>query len=65
MTEVVTVMVQVAVKLPSTVVTVMVAVPFATAVTRPLLLTVATLPLLVDQVTALFEAFDGLTVSIN
>ena len=53
--------VQVSVYPPSTVVTVMVAVPGATPVTIPLL-TVATLLLLVDQVTALLVASEGRTV---
>ena len=52
---------QVSVYPPSTVVTVMVAVPGATPVTIPLL-TVATLLLLVDQVTALLVASEGRTV---
>ena len=47
----VTVTATVAVLLPAAVVTVMVAVPFATAVMTPLLLTVAIFALLVFQVT--------------
>ena len=54
-----TVILQVAVFPPSTVFTVMVAVPFFFAVTRPVALTVATAGLLLVQVTALFEAFAG------
>jgi hypothetical protein len=46
-----TVTLQDAVLLPSAVVTVMVALPAATGVTSPLVLTVATLVLLLDQVT--------------
>jgi hypothetical protein len=61
----VTVTVHVAVKLPSCVVTVMVAVPAATPVTKPEVLTVATavLPEIHDIV--LFVAFDGMTVAVN
>ena len=58
-TEVLTVMLQVAVWPPSTVFTVIVAFPAFTAFTRPVLLTVATAVLLLDQVTALFVAFAG------
>lgn len=54
---------QVAVKLPSSVVTVMVAVPAATAVTLPVLSTVATLVSLEDQVTFLLVALAGFTVA--
>lgn len=62
----VTTTVHVAVKLPSWVVTVMVALPAVLpAVTKPLLLTVATLVLLEDQDTALLDASDGLTVSTS
>ncbi len=56
----VTVTLQVAVKPPSVVVTVMVAVPSAMPVTLPLLSTVAISPLLVDQLTALLKAFSGI-----
>ena len=56
-----TVTLQVAV-LPLTVFTVITAVPTALAVTLPVLLTVATLLLLVDQVQVLFLAFAGKTV---
>ena len=47
---------------PSAVVTVIVAVPRALAVTRPLLLTVAMFVLLDDQVAALFVALLGVTL---
>ena len=50
---------------PSAVVAVMVAIPGATAVTRPLLLTVATLLLLVAQVTDLLVVFSGKTVAVS
>ena len=50
------------VKPPSTVVTVMFAVPGATLVTRPLLLTVATSVLSLAKVTFLFAASAGRTV---
>lgn len=60
-----TVTVQVAVLLPSTVLTVIVAVPAATAVTRPLLFTEAILLLLLLQVTFLLVAFDGAMVGVN
>jgi copper chaperone CopZ len=60
-----TVTAQVAVLPPSTVVTVIVAVPAATGVTTPELLTVATVVLLDDQFTFLFAAFDGLTVAVS
>jgi hypothetical protein len=56
-------MAQVAVLLPSSVLTVMVAEPADTAVTMPLLLTVATDVLLLLQVTFLFVAFVGSTVA--
>ena len=59
----VTVTATVAVLLPSAVVTVMVAVPFATAVITPLLLTVAIFALLELQVTFLFVAVAGATVA--
>ena len=49
---------------PSSVVTVIVAVPAATAVTVPLE-TVATLSSLDDQVTVLFAAVDGATVAVS
>jgi hypothetical protein len=51
-----------AVLLPSAVVTVMVAVPAATGVTTPLL-TVATLVLVLDQVTFVLVAFEGVIVA--
>ena len=60
-----TVMVLVAVLAPSCVVTVMMAVPGATAVTNPLALTVATAVLLELQLTILFVAFDGETVAVT
>ena len=50
---------------PSVVLAVIVAEPGAIAVTRPLLLTVATLLLLVDQVTVLLVALLGSTVAVN
>lgn len=50
---------------PSVVVATIVADPGAMAVTRPLLLTVATALLLVDQVTVLFVALLGSTVAVN
>jgi hypothetical protein len=56
----VTVTVHVDVLFPSSVVTVIVAVPASTAVTVPLALTVATDVLLLVHVTFLFVAFDGL-----
>src|SRR5687767_5578428 len=62
---VVTVIADVAVLPPSCVVTVIVALPAATPVTRPLLLTVATEELLVDHVTVLFVALEGDTVAVN
>lgn len=55
----------VALKPPSAVVTVIIAVPDATTVTKPCELTLATAELLVDQVTALFVALDGNTVAVN
>ena len=61
----VTVTLQVAVLDPSTVFTVIVAVPVAFAVTTPEEETVATDVLLDDHVTFLFVAFDGETVAIN
>ena len=61
----VTVTVQVAVLLPSTVVTVIVAVPSAMAVTTPDAETVATAVLLLDHVTALFVAVLGATTAIS
>ena len=62
----VTVTLQFALKLvPSVVVTVMVAVPRLLAVTRPLLLTVATLVLLELQVTVELLALYGDTVAVN
>ena len=62
---VVTVMAQVAVLLPSWVVTVMVAVPAATAVTRPLVFTVAIAVLLDDQLTVLLVALLGAMVGVS
>jgi hypothetical protein len=59
-----TVTVQVAVLFPSTVVTVMVAVPTAPGVTTPLA-TVATTGLLVDQLTAVLVALAGATVAVR
>ena len=58
-----TVMAQVAVLLPSCVVVVMVALPAATPVTRPRLLTVATDDALELQLTVLLAAFEGETVA--
>ena len=55
---------QLSVKLPSLVVTVIVAEPAALAVTVPLL-TEATLELVLDQVTFLFVALVGATVAVN
>jgi hypothetical protein len=60
-----TVIADVAVLLPSCVVTVIVAVPCATPLTNPLALTVATEVLLELQLTVLFVAFDGDTVAVN
>ena len=60
-----TVTAHVAVFAPSTVVTVMVALPAATAVTTPLSLTVATDSLSELHVTLLFVAFDGETVAVS
>ena len=61
-----TVTVQVAVLLePSAVVAVMVAVPLDTAVTKPVLLTVATDVLLLLHVTLLSVALLGVTVADN
>jgi hypothetical protein len=62
---VVTVIADVAVFAPSCVVTVMVALPKATPVTKPVELTVATDALLVLHVTFLFVAFEGATVAVN
>jgi hypothetical protein len=59
-----TVMVQVAVRLPSCVVAVMMAVPSALAVTTPLV-TVATVVLLLVHVTVLFDAVSGKTVGVS
>ena len=56
---------QVAVLLPSSVVTVIVAVPFATAVTFPFASTVATFASLVLKFTFLFVAFAGATVAFS
>jgi hypothetical protein len=60
-----TVMTEVAVKLPSAVVTVMVAVPTDTPVTRPVELTVATAVLLLLQVTFWFVVLAGAIVAVN
>ena len=60
-----TVMVEVAVLAPSAVVTVMVAVPTLTPVTKPVALTEATPVLLLLQVTAWFVAFAGAMVALN
>jgi len=51
--------------LPSFAVAVIVQVPFATPVTKPLLLTVATLVSLLDHVTDVSLAFDGDAVAAN
>jgi len=67
-TTAVTVIALVAVKLPSTVVTVIVAVPVVWPVTKeikPLGLTVATLGLELDQVTFLLVALAGATVAVS
>ena len=61
----VTVTAQVAVLLPSLVLTVIVALPAAFAVTTPEVETVATDVLLEDQVTVLFVAFEGDTVAVR
>jgi hypothetical protein len=55
----------VAVFAPSCVVTVIVAEPEATAVTSPLVLTLATALLLVDQLTVLLVALVGATVAVS
>lgn len=60
-----TVTAQVAVKDPSVVVTTIFVVPAATAVTRPLELTVAMEPVEGDQVTAVFVAFVGDRVAMS
>ena len=60
-----TVTVHDAVKPPSAVFTVIVAVPAPTALTWPDWLTVATASLLLVQVTALFVALDGATVAVS
>jgi len=64
-TEAVTVTAQLAFLEPSTVLTVMVAVPAATGVTSPAELTVATEAASLDQVTLLFEALDGASVATS
>jgi hypothetical protein len=64
-TEMLTVIADVAVLEPSVVFTVIVAEPLATAVTNPEELTVATEVLLEVQVTALLVAFVGATVAAN
>ena len=56
---------QVAFLLPSTVVTVIVAVPAFLAVTTPEEETVATVVLLEDQVTSLFVALEGVIVALS
>ena len=56
---------QVAVLFPSTVLTVIVAVPTLTAVTTPELDTVATDVLFDDHVTDLFVAYEGVTVAVR
>ena len=56
---------QVAVWLPSAVLIVMVASPAATAATLPLVSTVATVVLLLSQVTFLFVALSGFTVAVK
>ena len=61
----VTVTMQVSVKPPSAVITVIVAVPRAFAVTSPLALTIATAVLLDVHVINLFVAFGGVTVAVN
>jgi hypothetical protein len=61
----VTVTLQVAVLLPSTVVTVIIALPAPMKLTTPAADTVATDELLVDHVTALFVAVDGLMVGVR
>ena len=61
----VTVTIHDAVKLPSTVVTVMVAVPSFIPVTLPISSTVATVGLLLDHVTALLVAPKGITEAFN
>ena len=63
--EALTVTEQVAVLFPSTVLTVIVAVPALTAVTTPELDTVATDVLFDDHVTDLFDAFEGETVAVR
>ena len=55
----------VAVLPPSTVATMMLAVPAALAITTPEDETVATDALVDDQFTALLVAFDGVTVAVN
>ena len=65
-TGMLTVTAQVAVLLePSAVLAVMVAVPLDTAVTRPVLLTVATDVLLLVHVTLLLVALLGVTVAVS
>jgi hypothetical protein len=61
----ITVTAQVAVLLPSTVVTVMFALPMATPVTKPLADTVAIAGALLLNVTALLVALSGVTMGIN
>ena len=50
---------------PAELVAVIVAEPFPTAVTRPEVLTVATLALLEDQLTEALAALLGMTVAVN
>ena len=65
-TGMLTVTTQVALSLePSAVVAVIVALPLATAVTRPVLLTVATAVLLLVHVTLLSVALSGVTVAVS
>ena len=61
----VTVTAQLATFAPSCVVAVIVALPAATELTKPVALTVATAPLLVVHVTVLLVAFVGETVAVN
>jgi hypothetical protein len=64
-TDVPTVTAQVAVNDPSWVVTVIVALPTATPVTSPAVLTVAIVALLEAKVMVLFVAFEGVMVAVN
>jgi hypothetical protein len=65
MVGVATVTAQVAVLFPEVVVTVIVALPAATAEIKPVELTVAMELLLELQLTLLSEAFDGVTVAVR